>query len=199
MIKKEDLVKLGLSESDAAKVSEAVDAELKNYVPYERFKEVNDDKNLLKKTLQERDGQLEQLGKSSGDVETLKKQIAELQNENKTNSDKHAAEVKQIRLDSAVSAALTTAKAKNATAVRALLDLNKVSLGEDGRVSGLSEQLQKLTQAEDSSFLFDISAAQSEGNSAKNSGENVPVGLIPAQSKGGSKETDPFLQGFFNN
>lgn len=44
-------------------------------MPYDRFKEVNDEKAKLKNDLKERDGQLETLKNSTADVETLKKQI----------------------------------------------------------------------------------------------------------------------------
>lgn len=62
------------------------------------------------------------------------------------------AELAQLRLDSAVDAALTKAGAKNFTAVRALLDLEKVSLDESGRLNGLSEQLEAVKKSD--SYLF---------------------------------------------
>lgn len=56
-------------------------------------------------------------------------------------------------------AALTAAKAKNLTAVKALLkDMDKAEFSEDGTVKGLAEQIKALQGAEDSKFMFDSPA-----------------------------------------
>jgi len=165
-MKKEDLIKLGLDEEAAKKVEAAVadsfKEELKGYIPKARFDEVNTEKNALQASLKERDGQLETLKNSTGDVEGLKKQISELQTANKTAADAHAAEVKTLKVNAAVDAALATAKAKNAKAVRALLDLDKAKLADDGTVEGLADQIKKLQGAEDSKFLFDADTKQTK-------------------------------------
>lgn len=111
----------------------------------------------LKTQVSERDGQLETLKKSTGDVEELKKQIETLQTENQASTEAHAAEIKQMKIDSAIDAALTAAKAKNNTAVKALLkDLDKLELNEDGSIKGnLQEQIDGLVKGEDTKFLFD--------------------------------------------
>lgn len=112
----------------------------------------------LKGQVKERDGQLETLKKSTGDVDELKKQIETLQNENKENSEKHAAEIKKMKIDAAIDAALSGAKAKNNIAVKALLkDLDKLELNEDGSIKGdsLKNQLDALVKGEDTKFLFD--------------------------------------------
>ena len=55
--------------------------------------------------------------------------------------------------------ALTNAKAKNNTAVKALLAafLEKAELADDGTVKGLDDEIGKLTKGEDTAFLFDTS------------------------------------------
>lgn len=117
----------------------------------------------LKGQIKDRDGQLETLKKSTGDVEELKNQIETLQKDNKTKDEKHAAEIKQLKVDSAVNAALTAAKAKNIIAVKALLkDLDKAELLEDGSIKGLSEQISALVKAEDSKFLFDTDSKKTQ-------------------------------------
>jgi chromosome segregation ATPase len=107
-----------------------------------------------KKLVTERDGQLEQLKNSSGDVESLKKQIETLQNDNKAKDEAHAAEIKQLKIDAAVDTAISNAKGKNAKAIKALLDLENAELDEDGTVKGLADQIKALQTAEDSKFLF---------------------------------------------
>lgn len=153
-MKKEDLLKLGLDEENAKKVADASAEELKGYIPKSRFDEINNDKKKLELDVRDRDSQLETLKNSTGDVETMKKTIATLQTENKTKDETHAAELKQLKVDAAVSAALSGAKAKNEKAVKALLDLSKAELADDGSIKGLDDQIKKLSEAEDSKFLF---------------------------------------------
>lgn len=110
----------------------------------------------LKGQVSERDKQLETLKNSTGDIEQLKTQIATLQTENKEKEKAHNAEIKQIKIDNAIEKALTSAKAKNNTAVKALLkDMDKFELSEDGTVKGLQEQIDGLVKGEDTKFLFD--------------------------------------------
>lgn len=153
-MKKEELVKLGLDDETAEKVANASAEELKGFVPKARFDEVNTAKKTAEDQVRERDQQIEGL-KSAGNVEDLKKQIETLQADNKAKDEAHAAELKQVRIDSDVEAALTEAKAKNHKAVKALLDLEKAELGDDGKVKGLREQITALTKADDSKFMFD--------------------------------------------
>lgn len=171
-MKKEDLIKLGLDEETAEKVAKASAEELKGYIPKARFDEVNNEKKKLETTVIERDQQLEALKNSTGDVEAMKKQIADLQANNKAKDEAHAAEIKQLKIDAAVSAALTAAKAKNEKAVRALLELDpeKVELLEDGTVKGLDEQIKGLLEADDTKFLFDTETKKTKFKGA-NPGE----------------------------
>lgn len=157
-MKKEELVKLGLDEETAEKVASASAEELKGFVPKARFDEVNNAKKTAEDAVKERDKQIESL-KSAGNADDLKKQIEILQADNKAKDEAHAAELLKVRIDSDVEAALTEAKAKNHKAVRALLDLEKAELGEDGRVKGLREQISALTKADDSKFMFNAVTA----------------------------------------
>ena len=153
-MKKEDLLKLGLDEEAAKKVADASAEELKAYIPKLRFDEVNVAKKQLELDVKERDSQLETLKNSTGDVTALKTQIATLQTDNGVAKTKYESEIKQIKIDTAVEAALVGVKAKNPRAAKALLDLTKAELADDGTIKGLDEQIKKLTEAEDSKFLF---------------------------------------------
>lgn len=103
----------------------------------------------------DRDKQLETLKATAGDNETLKQQIADLQAENTKTKENHESEMNQLKVDFAVEKALTGAKAKNIKAVKALLDLTDAKLDKEGNVKGLSEQIEKLTAADDTKFLFE--------------------------------------------
>lgn len=153
-MKKEEFVKLGIDEDTAKKCEAASQEELKGYIPKARFDEVNTAKNTAEALVKERDNQLETLKNSAGDVDGLKKQIEDLQKANKDAADAHAAEIKQLKVDSALDVALTNAKAKNKIAVKALLkDLDKAELADDGTIKGLAEQLEAIQKSD--SYLFD--------------------------------------------
>lgn len=111
----------------------------------------------LKTQVGDRDKQLETLKASAGDNEVLQKQIADLQADNAKAKETHESEITQLKVDFAVEKALTGAKAKNIKAVKALLDLEDAKLDKEGNVKGLSEQIEKLTTADDTKFLFDTS------------------------------------------
>ena len=146
---KEDLIAMGLTEEQAKKVMDSLDG---NYVTKTQFNEVNEENKTLKKSVSDRDKQLEDLKKSSGDNEELKKQIETLQQENANQKKAHEAEMTQLRLDNAIDAALTAAGAKNIKAVRALLDTSKVKVGEDGKLTGFDDLLSAVQKSD--SYLF---------------------------------------------
>ncbi len=153
-MKKDEFLKLGVDEETAKKCESASQEELKSYVSKARFDEVNNEKKKLELDVRDRDEQLESLKNSNGDVEAMKKQIADLQKANKDAADAHAAELRQLKIDAAVDSALSSAKAKNKTAVKALLkDLDKAELQEDGTIKGLSEQIEALQKSDD--YLFE--------------------------------------------
>lgn len=153
-MKKEEFVKLGIDEETAKKCEVASQEELKGFIPKSRFDEVNTAKKQLEATVKERDSQLESLKKNSGNAEELQKQIDELQLANKEVEKAHAAEIKQLKIDTAIETALTGAKAKNNLAVKALLkDLDKAELQEDGTIKGLAEQIAVLQKSDE--YLFE--------------------------------------------
>ena len=154
-MKKEDFLKLGLDEDTAKKCADASAEELKTYIPKTRFDEVNNDKKRLELDVRDRDGQLETLKNSTGDVEGLKKQIKTLQAENKAKDEKHAAEIRNIQRQTADNELLTNAKARNNKAVLGLLDSLDDTLGIEEYKTKRADQIKKLQEAEDSKFLFD--------------------------------------------
>lgn len=149
---KEELIAMGLSEEQASKVMASLDG---SFVPKNRFNEVNEENKTLKKSVTDRDKQLEDLKKSSGDNEKLQSQIAELQKQNADQVKAHELEMNRLKVDNAIEQALTGAKAKNVKAVKALLDLEGVKLSDDGTITGLKEQIDKLSKDDGTKFLFD--------------------------------------------
>ena len=150
---KEKLLEWGLTEEQATKVMEGLNG---SFVTKARFNEVNTELTAAKNTIKERDTQLETLKKASGDT---KDQITQLQADNKKKDTDHAAELKNLKISNAVELALTGAKAKNNTAVKALLVdfIGKAELAEDGTVKGLDDEVKKLVEGKDTAFLFEKS------------------------------------------
>ena len=175
---KEKLLEWGLTEEQATKVMEGLNGSV---VTKARFNEVNTELTNAKNTIKERDTQLETLKKSTGDTKALQDQITQLQADNKKKDTDHAAELKNLKISNAVELALTGAKAKNNTAVKALLAafLEKAELADDGTVKGLDDEIGKLTKGEDTAFLFDTSGkAKFKGAKAaeKSDPHNQPTG-----------------------
>lgn len=193
-MKKDDLIKLGLDEETAKKVETASAEELKGFIPKTRFDEVNTEKKTLEASLKERDTQLEAL-KNSTDIEGLKKQITDLQTTNKKSEEDHALEIKNLKINAAVDTALVNAKAKNMKAVRALLDLEKAELIEDGTIKGLADQIKKLVSADDSKFLFETSEKKTtmKGAAPAESGKEEPDSKVDF-TKMSYEEIDAYMK-----
>jgi len=145
----------------------------------EQLKTVKAELDTAKGQITERDNQLTVLKESSGNVEQLKKQIEELQNANKDSDTKYAEQIKQMRIDSAVEQSILKAGGINGKAIKALLDSGKFTVGDDGVVGGIEEQIETLKKAEDSKMLFHDGKATFKG--AK---------VHEGEKDGGSKGTD---------
>lgn len=130
----------------------------------EKYKSQVTELEKLKNDIKERDEQLEKLKNSSLNVEDLKKQIESLQAENKKSADKFQKEIQQIQINNAVEKALTGAKSRNNKLVMPLLTefLKTAQMDEQGNISGLSDEIKKLTEADDTKFLFESSAKQNK-------------------------------------
>ena len=163
---KEKLLEWGLTEEQATKVMEGLNG---SFVTKARFNEVNTELTAAKNTIKERDTQLETLKKASGDTKALQDQITQLQADNKKKDDDHAAEL-----------ALTGAKAKNTTAVKALLAdfIGKAELAEDGTVKGLDDEVKKLVEGKDTAFLFEKSTGTKfKGAKSAEKGDGAEGGM----------------------
>lgn len=149
---KEDFLKLGIDEALASKCETASQEELKDFIPKSKFNEVSEENKTLKQSVSDRDKQLEDLKRTSGDNAELKKQIETLQQQNSDQKKAHEAELSQLKLDNAINTALTAAGAKNGKAVKALLDISQVKLGNDGKLTGFDEQLKEVQKSD--AYLF---------------------------------------------
>lgn len=168
-----DWLKTILGEAYTPDIDKAISDEIgKAFVSKADFNAANTERKQLTEAIKERDKQLADLKSAEGDAEALKKQIATLQADNKKAAEQYAADLKNVRINAAVDAALTTARAKNVKAVRALLDLTDANIDDKGVVAGLNEKIKALATGADTSFLFDESPGIKGAQPAQSGGHN---------------------------
>ena len=175
-MKRSELEALGLTKEQVDSVIKINGADIENAkaVAAAESASLQTEVDALKGQVADRDKQIEGLKKSAGDNEDLQKQIETLQAENKAKDEAHAAEITQMKVDSAVEKALTEAGAKNIKAVRALLDLEDAKFDKDGSIKGLKDQVDKLLADESTKFLFEVQEQTFKGFQPGASSEQKP-------------------------
>lgn len=184
---KEEFLKLGLTEEQAVSCAKASEAELKGFVPKAKLDMAEQAKETLELQAKEYDKQIQLLKKSAGDSEQLNQTIAKLQAANKQAKADYDQQVKTLKIGYAVDAALGEAKAKNLTAVKALLDLQDADMDDKGKVKGLEEQIKKLKEAKETAFLFDIELSPKDGKPKVPTGKDGDDGNLNTEGSGVSK------------
>ena len=150
-MRKEEFISLGIDEKLAEKAAEESKKELSNYVPKARFNEVNDSKKQLETTVNDYKNQLDYLKASAGDNEALREQITQLQAQNQKKDEEYQEKLKDMQLTNAIKLSIG-AVAQDSDLVAGLIDKTKLILGDDGKVTGLDEQLKSLKETK--AFLF---------------------------------------------
>ena len=115
---------------------------------YDSLKQQLDAANMQ---IQERDTQLETLKNSTGDMEALKQQIVSLQSANQATKERYEADMKALKLSTAIKLALGDS-AQDADLVGRLFDKSKLIMSDDGKITGLDEQMKALKK--EKAFLF---------------------------------------------
>lgn len=166
------LTKIGIVKENMEAAEKEIKAFLDgSYVPKARFNEVNEEKKTLQATVSDRDKQLEELKKTSGDTAALNKKIEQLQADNKKAKEDAEAKLKEMQLTNAIKLAIV-GKVHDEDIVSGLFDRSKLILSEDGKVTGLEEQLKTIEK--NKPFLFkDSKGGGYEPNAGKgNTGKN---------------------------
>lgn len=172
-MKKEELMKLdGMTDALAAAVLNLAKGDTEGMIPKARLDEVIKERDNARKEHADVLKELGALQKETGDVTDLRDKIKSLEDAAKESQKKHDAEIHALKVDNAVNAALLGEKALNVKAVKALLNLDKAELDEDGTVKGLADQIKTLKAADDSKFLFGSSNPALKGAKAGESGDD---------------------------
>ena len=165
-----DWLKPILGDNYTEEIDKAVHAELgKHFVTKADFNAANESKKNAQDAVTERDRQIEEPKKV--DATQLQAEITRLQTENTA-----------IVFDTALSSALLGAKAKNVKAVSALLNRDGLKF-EDGKITGLDEQLKKVK--EENAYLFESEQAGGFGFRGK----------APADEKTGNSKMNALIRG----
>lgn len=133
------------------------------YIPKETFDEKVKKVNALEEQIEQRDSQIEQLKEDTNASKELKAKIEELQEKNEQTQTELQEKLKQQKLESEIDKALLKNKARNPKAVKALLEMDKVEVTNEG-INGLDEQLESIKENDD--YLFE----KEEGKPTKTAG-----------------------------
>lgn len=171
MFRKEELVAMGITEEIATKIIKEQDERLKvSFVSKERFNEVNSELKEAKASIDERDKQIKTLKAFEGTNEELKTKIDSLQKDLKLKDEESQKMLKQEKLNNAIKLGVLGFESKphDVDMVTSLIDTTKVVLTEDGKVSGLTEQLKEIQKAK--AFLFQEKEQKEQKQQKQNEG-----------------------------
>ena len=167
---KKELMNRGLSDEHADIVLEMIKD---SFVPLYRFNEINDKMKSYKSQLDDKTAEVETLTKKVGDTDKLNKEIKDLKDANSKAAGEHASALASLKKSNAIDGVLRDSKAKNVKAVKALLDLDKITY-ENDTLSGLEEQIKALQESDQSKFMFETTPVY------------APKGTEPGEPSGGS-------------
>lgn len=167
---KKELMNRGISDEHADIVLEMIKD---SFVPLYRFNEINDKMKSYKSQLEDKTAEVETLTKKVGDTDKLSKEIQDLKDANAKAAGEHLAAIASIKKSNALDEYLREQGAKNVKAVKALLDMEKITF-EDGKLAGHEEQTTSLKENENSKFMFNTAP------------DYTPKGTQPGQASGGS-------------
>ncbi|WP_071435482.1 phage scaffolding protein [Bacillus kwashiorkori] len=157
---KEILKNAGIEEGNIDGIVSNINKEVpKHFIPKDKYNELTNTKNQLEKDIQERDKQLKELGETAGLSEDLKKQIEQLQADNKAAKEQYEKDLKELTITNAIKTVLV-GKVHDEDLVAGLFDREKLVLDGD-KIVGLDEQLKTLKESK--AFLFKQEEQQQSG------------------------------------
>lgn len=176
---KELLKAAGFDESKIDALIGDVNKELpKHFVPKSQYNEASEAKKKAEKEVADRDKQLEDLKKTSGDAAELTKKIETLQAENKAAKEKYEADAQNLRIETALKLKLAGKVHESAMGnVIAEFDKTKIVIDEVGQIkSGFDEQDKALRESKGFYYVPED----------KGGGQFQFKGFNPAEGSGGA-------------
>lgn len=144
---------LGLSSDQIKKVMAQYGKDIQQFkADHDQITQVEANNKALQTQLSQRNDQLKDLQKQAADNADLKAKIGEAIAKNKEQAKQFKAQMAARDKQDAISNSLRDVGARNSKAVEALLDLDKVSLDDNGNLIGLNEQLESIKKSD--GYLF---------------------------------------------
>lgn len=124
----------------------------KNYVSKTQFNEKNDAYKQAKQEIENLTTDINNLSEANKANEALQSQIKELQDAATQREADYKESIKTLKIDTAITKALSKSGAMNETILTGLLDRTKIAIGEDNTITGIQEQINALKESDP--YLF---------------------------------------------
>ena len=124
----------------------------KNYVSKAQFNEKNDAYKQAKQEIENLTNDISTLSEANKANEALQSQIKELQDAATQREADYKQNIKNMKIDTAITKALCKSGAMNETILTGLLDRTKIAIGEDNTITGIQEQIVALKESDP--YLF---------------------------------------------
>jgi hypothetical protein len=157
------------------------------YIPIEKFNAKLEEIKQQKEMIDDNKKQLKDLEKKAKGNEELEKSIKDLRAENEKKDVDYQITITAQKKDFAVQSAIKESQGKNVKAIKALLDMEKITVDDTG-ITGLSDQLKVLKESD--AYLFGedkivgIPGHIPESEKGSPKPENLETQLKEAQTKG---------------
>lgn len=146
---KEQLQALNLTEEQ---INAIIEDYGKNYVSKAQFNEKNDAYKQAKLEIENLTNDISTLSEANKANEALQSQIKELQDAATQREADYNENIKNMKIDTAITKALSKSGAMNETILTGLLDRTKIAIGEDNTITGIQEQITALKESDP--YLF---------------------------------------------
>lgn len=146
---KEQLQALNLTEEQ---INAIIEDYGKNYVSKAQFNEKNDAYKQAKQEIENLTNDISTLSEANKANEALQSQIKELQDAATKREADYNENIKNMKIDTAITKALSKSGAMNETILTGLLDRTKIAIGEDNTITGIQEQINALKESDP--YLF---------------------------------------------
>ena len=146
---KEQLQALSLTEEQ---INAIIEDYGKNYVSKAQFNEKNDAYKQAKLEIENLTNDISTLSETNKANEALQSQIKELQDAATKREADYNENIKNMKIDTAITKALSKSGAMNETILTGLLDRTKIAIGEDNTITGIQEQIVALKESDP--YLF---------------------------------------------
>lgn len=150
-MKRDQLKKLGLDDEVIGKIMDLNGKDIQKFKT--ENEQLTEENTAFKDQIKNRDKDLKELQDQVKDNDDLSKQVQEWQDKYKTDTKELNDQIAQVKLNSAVDQVLSSNKARNTKAIKALLNNDEIKFDESGKLIGLDSQIKSLKKSDP--YLFD--------------------------------------------